>query len=143
MDETGSESDVLTALGETLHDVETVEFAVVFGSQVSGDTTDTSDLDLAVKFVDDLSANERFYERCRLAGVLQRDDRPFVDVSDVEALPLEVAHDAVSGRLVCGDRRAFEAFEREIEARFADEREDLRTRRQRVIDRIAEEGLRG
>jgi predicted nucleotidyltransferase len=143
MDEADGESDVITALSESLCDESDVQFAVVFGSQVSGGSTVASDLDLAVKFVEDLSASERFDERCFLSGSLQQDDRPFVDVSDVEKLPLDVAHDAVNGRFICGDRRAFEAFKREIEAEFAERRDEFRTHQRSVIDRVAEEGLRG
>jgi hypothetical protein len=61
----------------------------------------------------------------------------------VETLPLDVTHDAVNGQFVCGDRQAFETFKREVEAEFAEQREELRTHQRSVIDRIAEEGLRG
>ena len=143
MIETSEASDVISALEESLRGIEAIQFAVVFGSQVSGETTEGSDLDLAVKFVDDLSANERFSERCFLSGTLQQDDWPFVDVSDVETLPLDVTHDAVNGQFVCGDRQAFETFKREVEAEFAEQREELRTHQRSVIDRIAEAGLCG
>jgi predicted nucleotidyltransferase len=143
MIETSEASDLITALEESLRENEAIQFAVVFGSQISGETTAASDLDLAVKFTKDLSANERFSEQCVLSGTLQQDDWPFVDVSDIETLPLDVAHDAVNGQFVCGDRQAFETFRREVEAEFAEQREELRTHQRSVIDRIAEEGLRG
>jgi predicted nucleotidyltransferase len=143
MTETSEASDVITALEESLRENEVIQFAVVFGSQVSGETTEGSDLDLTVKFAEYLSANERFSERCVLSGTLQQDDWPFVDVSDIETLPLDVAHDAVDGQFVCGDKQAFETFKREVETDFAEQREELRTYQRSVIDRIAEEGLRG
>lgn len=136
-------SRVLDALETSVCSDPTVEFAVAFGSQITGEPNRSSDLDLAVKFVDDLTDRERFEKRCFLSGDLQREDAPFVDLSDIETLPLDVAHDAVNGRLVCGNERAFERFTTDVEATF-DERSDTIGRQQRdVIDRIAEDGLRG
>ena len=120
-----------------------VVFAVAFGSQLSGTPTRSSDLDIAVEFSADLSERERFEKRCFLSGDLQAEDRPFVDVSDIGSLPLDVAHDAVNGEFLCGDEVAFERFKRDIEARFDEQRETLRRRQRAVIDRIAEDGLRG
>ena len=120
-----------------------VEFVVAFGSQCTGEATPASDLDVAVKFADDLSAGERFEKRCFLSGDLQQDDAPFVDLSDIETLPLDIAHDAVNGTFVCGDEQAFERFKTAIEAAFDDRRDTLRRQQRDVIDRIAAEGLRG
>lgn len=64
-------------------------------------------------------------------------------MSDIKSLPLAVAHDAVNGTFVCGDEDAFARFKTGIEARFGDRRDDLRRRQRAVIDRIAEDGLRG
>ncbi|MFW5955906.1 MAG: nucleotidyltransferase domain-containing protein [Halorhabdus sp.] len=135
--------ELFDVLEGTVCDDEDVVFAVAFGSRISGDPTATSDLDLAVKFSADLSARDRFEKQCFLSGDIQREDVPFVDVSDIETLPLAVAHDAVNGRFVCGDRDAFERFKRDIESAFADQRESLRRQQRDVIDRIAEEGLHG
>ncbi|ERH01360.1 MAG: putative nucleotidyltransferase [Halonotius sp. J07HN6] len=121
----------------------TVEFVVVFGSQCTGEATPASDIDVAIKFADDLSASERFEKRCFLSGDIQRDDAPFIDLSDIETLPLGVAHDAVNGTFVCGDEHAFERFKTAIEAAFDDQRDTLRRQQRDVIDRIAAEGLRG
>lgn len=120
-----------------------IEYVVAFGSQVSGESTESSDVDLAVKFADDLSDQERFERWCFLSGNLQREDAPFIDVSDIQALPLDVAHDVVNGELICGDEEAFERFKAEIEAGFSDEREIIRRQQREVIDRIAGDGLRG
>ncbi len=105
---------------------------MAFGSRTTGETHPSSDLDLAVKFADDLSSHERFRKRCFLSGDLQREGAPFIDVADVETLPVDVAYDAVSGELICGDERAFEG-----------QRDDVCRRQRNVIDRIAETGLRG
>ncbi|TKX74461.1 nucleotidyltransferase domain-containing protein [Halorubrum sp. GN11_10-6_MGM] len=136
-------TEPLTVLEASVCAVDDVEFAVVFGSRITGESTQASDLDLAVKFSDDLSEAERFEKQCFLSGDLQQDDLPFVDLSDIESLPLAVAHDAVKGTFVCGDADAFDRFKTEIEARFGDQRDDLRRRQHAVIDRIAEDGLRG
>jgi len=73
-----------------------IVFTVGFGSQLSDESTTLSDFDLAVKFSDELSERERFQKRCFLSGELQQEDWPFIDVSDIESLPLDVAHDAVN-----------------------------------------------
>lgn len=143
MDPSAERSELLTTLGDSLCSDPDVVFAVAFGSRVSGDPTSASDLDLAVRFSDDLSDRERFERRCFLSGDLQHDDRPFIDVSDVGSLPLGVAHDAVHGEVLCGDEDAFERFKRDIETRFDEQRETLRRHQRSVIDRIAEDGLRG
>lgn len=134
---------VLVTLENSLRGDPDVEFAVAFGSRVSGTPTQSSDFDVAVKFAEGMSARERFRKRCFLAGDLQREGEPFVDVSDIEDLPLEVAADAVDGTLVCGDERAFQQFKSEIGERFSAERSNIRRHQRDVIDRIAERGLRG
>ncbi|MDS0294896.1 nucleotidyltransferase domain-containing protein [Halogeometricum luteum] len=106
---------------------------VTFGSQITGEATDASDLDIAVKFSDDLSSSERFEERCFLSGDLQQERWPFIDISDIETLPLDVAHDPVNGTLVCGDEHAFGRFKETIEATFDDQRDDLRRQQRAVI----------
>ena len=120
-----------------------VEYVVAFGSQVTEDSTASSDLDLAVKFVDGLSDQERFEKWCFLSGDLQQEDAPFVNVADIKTLPLYVAHDVVNGEFLCGDEKAFEQFKQEIEAGFREHRETIRREQPEVIDRIAGDGLRG
>lgn len=143
MDRSGELSGILDTLGESVCSDSDVQFAVAFGSHSTGEPTQSSDIDLAVKFADDLSDRERFDKRCFLSGDLQREDAPFVDLSDIETLPLDVAHDAVNARFVCGDERAFERFKTDIEATFDEQSDALRCRQRDVIDRIAEDGLRG
>lgn len=120
-----------------------IDFVVAFGSRVSGDARSSSDLDVAVKFSDDVPADDRFRKRCQLSAHLQQPDRPFVDVSDVDELSLEFAHDAVDGTLVCGDKAAFRAFRDRIDSEFETRRDDFERRHRERIRRIAEEGLRG
>jgi predicted nucleotidyltransferase len=143
MEPDADRSQVRSALEEVVCADPDVVFAVAFGSRLSGTPTGSSDLDIAVKFSADLSERERFEKRCFLSGDLQAEDRPFIDVSDIESLPLDVAHDAVNGELLCGDEAAFERFNTDTESRFDEQRETLRRRQRAVIDRIAEDGLRG
>ncbi len=143
MDPSIERSQVLVALEESVCADPDIVFAVVFGSLISGESAPSSDLDLAIKFTDGLSDKERFEKRCFLSGDLQHETRPFVDVSDIESLPVDVAHDAVNGELLCGDERAFEQFRADVEAEFTEQRETLRRHQRAVIDRIAEDGLRG
>ena len=37
---------------------------------------------------------------------------------DIESLPLDVAHDAVNGELLCGDEAGFEWFNTDTEVRL-------------------------
>lgn len=120
-----------------------VVFVVLFGSRAGGRPRASSDVDVAVKFVDDLSRTERFRKRCRLSATVQDSNTPFVDLSDVDALPLPVAHAAVGGRFVCGDRHAFETFKTTVEGQFDAERAAIERRQRKLIQRIAEEGLHG
>ena len=143
MGATDGRSTLLAALEEALCRDPDIEFAVLFGSRVTGAERPSSDLDIAVKFSDELSSHERFRKRCFLSGDLQSEDAPFIDLSDIDELPLAVAHDAVSGDLLCGDDREFRAFKQEIEATYEERRDDLRRHQRNVIDRIAEDGLRG
>jgi predicted nucleotidyltransferase len=139
----GDRSALFATLADAACTDPAVEFVVAFGSHVTGEATQSSDLDLAVKFVDGLSESGRFEKRCFLSGDLQQENAPFIDVADVESLPIDVAHDAVDGRFVCGDEHAFERFRTDVEARFTEQRDTLRHHQRTVIDRIAEDGLRG
>lgn len=120
-----------------------VDFAVAFGSRIDGDARSESDLDVAVTFADELSAADRFRERCRLSAAVQRDDAPFVDLSDLDELPLPFAHRAVHGELVCGDEESFRSYQHDIEESFDAQRDGIEQRQRAVVRRIAEEGLRG
>jgi len=137
----GDRSTILDDLASSVCPDPDVEYLVAFGSQVSGESSASSDLDIAVKFVDGLSDHERFKKWCFLSGNLQREDAPFVDVADIKRLPLDVAYDVVNGEFVCGDEAAFEQFKQEIEAGYSEHRETICREQYEVIDRIAEDGL--
>ncbi|RLM49982.1 nucleotidyltransferase domain-containing protein [Halorubrum sp. Atlit-28R] len=143
MEPNADQSQIHSALKDVVCADPDVVFAAVFGSQLSGTATHSSDIDIAVKFTADCSERDRFKKRCVLSGELQHEEFPFIDVSDIDSLPLGVAHDAVNGDLLCGDKRAFEQFKTDIEADLDEQRETLRRHQRTVIDRIAEDGLRG
>ncbi|MDB9235845.1 nucleotidyltransferase domain-containing protein [Halorubrum ezzemoulense] len=143
MEPNADQSQIRSALKDVVCADPDVVFAVVFGSQLSGTATRSSDFDIAVKFTADCSERDRFKKRCVLSGELQHEEFPFIDVSDIDLLPLDVAHDAANGDLLCGDERAFEQFKTDIKSEFDEQRETLRQHQRAVIDRIAEDGLRG
>lgn len=131
------------ALEESLCQDSDVEFAVIFGSQIAVKPNASSDIDVAVKFDDELSDHEKFRKWCFLSGDLQESDAPFVDISNIEALPIEVAHAAVNGKFLCGDEQAFCEFKAAIEEEFEDQHEEIRRHQEHVIERIAVHGLHG
>jgi predicted nucleotidyltransferase len=135
--------ELLDVLGEVVCVDPTIEFAVAFGSQITGEATQPSDLDIAIKFADGLSRHERFRKRCSLSGEIQRESAPFIDVADLETLPIDIAHDALDGEVICGDEQAFRTFKQEVVSAYRDQRDELRRRQSELIDRIAEDGLRG
>lgn len=120
-----------------------VEFVLLFGSQLDETARPSSDLDIAVKFSDELTDDERFRRRCELSGRLQSRDVPYLDISDLEDLPIPVAHDAVRGHLLCGDEAAFQAYKADIERQYEASMDDRKRERRAFIRRVAEEGLRG
>lgn len=143
METSDGQADVFALLEEAVCSDPDVVFVVAFGSRITGEARTDSDLDVAVKFGSHLTASERFEKQCFLSGEVQTEAAPFVDLSDIETLSLDVAHDAVDGRFVCGDDSAFEQFKTDVEATFLEQRRELRHHHRSVIDRIAEEGLRG
>lgn len=143
MDSIDGHSELLAVLKESLCGDADIDFAVVFGSQLTSNSRPSSDLDLAVKFAESLSSRERFQKLCFLSGDLQREGAPFIDLSNIETLPLEVAHDAVNGEFLCGDEDVFRHFKADTEALFDEQHEDIRRHQRDVIDRIAEDGLHG
>lgn len=136
-------SPLLSALDESICRDPAIEFVVAFGSRVTDSPHQSSDLDIAIKFDDELTAHERFQKWCFLSGDLQQSDAPFIDISDIEVLPIDVANDAIKGEFLCGDLAAFQAFKADVEQAFDEQREDIRRQQRAVIDRIASEGLSG
>lgn len=115
-----------------------VVFAVLFGSHARGTADESSDVDVAVRFPDDLDERDRFYLRNRIDAEIQEYAEGFVDVSDIESLPVPVAYAALrDGILLAGDDDALDTYQDRVETEYeatADERE---RERQEFIDRLA------
>lgn len=137
----GGQAQFINDLSRQLCQESVVAFAVVFGTTSTGEARPSSDVDIAVKFTESLSSEERFRKQCFLSGSLQQPGQPFVDLSDVTELPLPVAHDAVNGTFLCGDKQAFHHFKTTVEADFDEHQAEIHHHSTDVITRIAERGL--
>lgn len=117
-----------------------VVFAVLFGSRVRGTAGESSDVDVAVKFPEDLDERERerFRRRNRIDAELQTHADGFVDVSDVDALPVPVAHAALQdGIVLVGDERAVSQYREGIAREYEASADDRERRQREFIDRLA------
>lgn len=113
-----------------------VVYAVVFGSGVRGDAVTGSDVDVALQFPDDLDDRERFDARNRIDAELQSYADSFVDVSDVERLPVTVVARALrDGQVLYGDDEVAAVDRHRFEEQVAAEEEDRKRHRRDVIDR--------
>ncbi|ELY61109.1 type VII toxin-antitoxin system MntA family adenylyltransferase antitoxin [Natronolimnohabitans innermongolicus] len=116
-----------------------VRYAVVFGSHAAGTESPTSDIDLGVRFAEGCSRRERFRQRNRIDAESQSYAAPFVDVSDIEALPETVALNALrNGICIYGDTETRAADERRLERRVEASSDRRERQRQEFIDRLAE-----
>lgn len=115
-----------------------VVFAVLFGSHARGTADESSDVDVALRFPDEMDTHERFRLRNRIDASLQEYVEGFVDVSDIDSLPTPVAHAALrDGIVLVGDEQIVESYRQQVKREYeatADERE--RERRE-FIDRLA------
>ena len=115
-----------------------IAFAILFGSHARDSAGSTSDVDIALRFPEEMDAQERFHVRNRIDAELQQFADSFVDVSDIDTLPTAVAYAALrDGTQLVGDNRTLAAYRKEISDAYeatADERE--RERRE-FIDRLA------
>jgi predicted nucleotidyltransferase len=116
-----------------------VVYAVIFGSRVRNDAVPGSDVDVALQFPEELDDRERFDARNRIDAELQSFADGFVDVSDVERLPVRVAARALrEGQVFYGDETEA-AYDRRRFGGQADAGEEERKRNRReIVDRFAE-----
>ncbi len=115
-----------------------IAFAVLFGSHARGDVSEASDVDVALRFPEGMSAHERFRLRNRIDADVQEYADRFVDVSDVDSLPTPVAHAALrDGVVLVGDERAVESYRKRIEQRYEDSADERERERREFIDRLA------
>ncbi|MCL9817726.1 type VII toxin-antitoxin system MntA family adenylyltransferase antitoxin [Natronocalculus amylovorans] len=115
-----------------------VSFAVLFGSHARGVADESSDVDIALQFPDELSDANRFRRRNRIDADLQVYADGFVDVSDIESLPTHVAYAALrDGIRLVGDSEKIATYKRQIDTKY-DADASKREREQReFIDRLA------
>lgn len=116
-----------------------VVFAVLFGSHARGDAGTGSDVDIALRFPETMDAHERFRLRNRIDADLQSYAEGLVDVSDIETLPLPVAHAAMTeGVRLAGDGEALEEYRDRIDEAYEESEAERRDEREAFIDRLAE-----
>lgn len=139
-DELGPDAEAMRAY---LRD-QPLEFALLFGSQVTGTATEQSDIDLVVKFSDALEPDDRFRRRNRIAGELMaRLGRDDVDVSDLEHLPTEIAHSALQeGVLLVGDEETVEKYREQVTTTYEQTAADRKRDREALLRRL-EQGTYG
>lgn len=115
-----------------------VEFALLFGSHARGEGAVSSDVDIALRFPETMDDRERFRERNRIDAALQEYATGFVDVSDIDTLPIPVAHAALrDGILLAGDDGTLEAYRTQIEAEYESTADERERQREAFIDRLA------
>lgn len=115
-----------------------VVFAVLFGSRARGTADESSDVDIALRFPEEMDDHERFHARNRIDADLQAYASGSVDVSDIDSLPTPVAHAALQdGVVLVGDEQTVREY-RERVGREHEASADERKRENRAfIDRLA------
>jgi predicted nucleotidyltransferase len=115
-----------------------VVFAVLFGSHVRDDADADSDVDIVLRFPEDMDSRERFRRRNRIDVDLQGYSDSFVDVSDIESLPLSVAHAALcEGLVIAGSEQTVEAYSEQVKQAYEASAEERERERREFIDRLA------
>jgi len=115
-----------------------VEFAVLFGSNARGDSHEGSDVDIAVRFSEELSSHDRFRLRNRIDADLQAYADGFVDVSDIAMLPTPVAYAAIrDGIVLVGESEAIESFREQVTREYEATADDREQARHAFIERLA------
>jgi len=98
----------------------------------------SSDVDVALRFPDEMDANERFRLRNRTDAHLQEYAEGFVDVSDIGSLPTPVAHGALrDGNVLVGDEQAVESYREQVQQEYEATAYERERERREFIDRLA------
>jgi predicted nucleotidyltransferase len=140
MGEVGSAIDGvdLDAIRSYLEDTP-VEYAVLFGSCIRATADESSDVDIALRFPDEMDKRERFDLRNRIDADLQSYAERFVDVSDVKSLPTGVAHRALrTGTLLFGNEELADADRERLDREHEATRSERDEARQSFVERLAE-----
>lgn len=139
MDEVGSTIDGvdLDAIRSYLEDTP-VEYAVVFGSCVRETADESSDVDIALRFPEEMDKRERFDRRNRIDADVQSYADRFVDVSDMQALPTDVARRALrTGVPLLDNEELIEADRTRLDREHEATRRERDEARQSFVERLA------
>jgi predicted nucleotidyltransferase len=116
----------------------TVEFALLFGSHARESASASSDVDIALRFPEEMDAHQRFRLRNRIDAELQQYTTSFVDVSDIDTLPTPVAYAALfDGIRLVGDEGKIEAYRENVEQEYEATKDDREQARREFINRLA------
>lgn len=136
-DEPASEGVDLPGMREYLARTAVV-FAVLFGSRARGTADESSDVDVALRFPEEMDSHERFRVRNRIDADLQAYAAGTVDVSGVDSLPTPVAYAALrDGIVLVGDERAVEEYRERVEREHEASADERKRENQAFIDRLA------
>lgn len=115
-----------------------VDFALLFGSSARGTASESSDIDVALRFPESLDDHERFRRRNRIDAELQRYADTFVDVSDIDSLPIAVASAAVrNGQLIVGTEEAVTQYREQVTQQYEATERERKREQKAFIDRLA------
>lgn len=115
-----------------------VVFALLFGSYARDTAESSSDVDVAVKFPDAWDDRERFRARNRIDATLQQFADDFVDVSDVDSLPTDVAHAALQdGKVLVGDDETVATYREQLADAYEETATERERERREFLDRLA------
>ncbi len=115
-----------------------IEFAVLFGSQARGTADESSDVDVAIQFPEEMDERDRFDLRNRIDATIQEYAEHFVDVSDIDSLPVSVAHAALrDGYVLCGDKELVDSYHKKVENEYEATTEERERDKEVFIDRLA------
>lgn len=127
----------IEAIREYLAQTE-VTFGILFGSHARGTAGASSDVDIALQFPEEMDEAERFRRRNRIDADLQTYADGFVDVNDIESLPIHVAHAALrDGVCIVGDQQDVETYQQQINAAYEAGASEREQERREFIDRLA------
>ncbi|WP_101297083.1 type VII toxin-antitoxin system MntA family adenylyltransferase antitoxin [Halegenticoccus soli] len=136
-DDSSVETIDLEEIREYLAQTEVI-FAVLFGSHANGTADESSDVDIALRFPDELSEAERFRRRNRIDADLQAYADGFVDVSDIESLPTHVARTVLrDGVRLVGDQKDVDTYKQDVEVEYDASASEREEERREFIDRLA------
>lgn len=115
-----------------------VVFAVLFGSHAHGAADESSDVDVALRFPEEMDDYDRFNTRNRIDADLQEYAEGFVDVSDIDSLPTRVGHAALQdGIVLVGDEQTVEEYRKQVEREYEASADERERERREFINQLA------